>query len=112
MNIDHEHFKVTTKRVVAAELLALNLKWVANVVLKDGRAWEKYASTKAAAIRDIKLTVMPHTVRGLLCPGRYRGCNRLMGRIDNLPWLKKVESYLADPPARKVLDNAVKSEVE
>lgn len=41
--------------------------------------------------------------RGILCGGRWSGCNRKIGRIDDLVWLSKVVSYLEDPPAKKVL---------
>ena len=43
------------------------------------------------------------SVRGLLCPGRYFGCNRKLGGIDNVPWLKRVIDYLENPPAQTVL---------
>lgn len=42
------------------------------------------------------------SVRGILCGGRWSGCNRKLGRHDNLAWLKKVIAYLEDPPARKL----------
>jgi Recombination endonuclease VII len=41
--------------------------------------------------------------RGILCGGRWSGCNRKIGRIDDIEWLEKVLSYLKDPPAQKVL---------
>jgi Recombination endonuclease VII len=40
------------------------------------------------------------TVRGILCGGRWKGCNRRLGKIDNLPWLNQVIHYLSNPPAR------------
>ena len=43
------------------------------------------------------------TVRGLLCGGRWKGCNRKLGHIDDIPWLEKVVDYLKNPPARKLL---------
>lgn len=43
------------------------------------------------------------TVRGLLCGGRWAGCNRKLGRIDKIEWLKNVILYLEKPPAREVL---------
>jgi hypothetical protein len=43
------------------------------------------------------------SVRGLLCGGRYAGCNRKLGRVDNAQWLKNMLEYLLDPPAQRVL---------
>jgi hypothetical protein len=47
------------------------------------------------------------TVRGLLCGGRYAGCNAKLGRVDNVEWLKNAVAYLENPPAQtlfKVLE--------
>lgn len=44
-----------------------------------------------------------NSVRGLLCGGRWAGCNRKLGRIDSLQWLQSVIEYLSNPPARAVL---------
>lgn len=38
-------------------------------------------------------------VRGLLCAGRWVGCNRLIGKIDSVEWLERVIAYLKNPPA-------------
>ena len=44
------------------------------------------------------------SIRGILCGGRYPpGCNRKLGGIDNLAWLRRVIAYLEDPPAQKIL---------
>lgn len=43
------------------------------------------------------------SVRGLLCGGRWHGCNRKLGRIDNLKWLGRVIEYLKNPPAQRIL---------
>ena len=105
LNIDHEHFRVVTERVI--EITGripgeLNLRWRAYTTLKDGRTWEKYAKTQKQAIYGLKRLVLPHSIRGLLCPGRYTGCNRLMGRIDRIDWLEKVLNYLKNPPAKRL----------
>lgn len=42
-------------------------------------------------------------VRGILCGGRWAGCNRKLGKIDNVEWLERVVSYLKNPPAPAVL---------
>jgi len=41
-------------------------------------------------------------VRGLLCGGRYAGCNAKLGHVDNIEWLKSAVAYLSDPPAQKI----------
>lgn len=43
------------------------------------------------------------SVRGILCGGRYAGCNRKIGRIDRPEWLRAVVAYLENPPARQAL---------
>ena len=45
---------------------------------------------------------LKETVRGLLCGGRWKGCNRKLGRIDKGNWLKQASDYIADPPARRM----------
>jgi hypothetical protein len=45
------------------------------------------------------------TVRGLLCGGRWAGCNRKLGRIDKILWLEKVLDYLRNPPAQEFLNS-------
>jgi len=42
------------------------------------------------------------TVRGLLCGGRFAGCNRRLGKIDNAEWLKKALAYIENPPAKQL----------
>jgi hypothetical protein len=49
----------------------------------------------------MKKTPKRETVRGLLCGGRWAGCNRKLGRIDHIDWLEKVLAYLKNPPAKK-----------
>jgi len=43
------------------------------------------------------------SIRGLLCGGRFAGCNRRLGRMDNIQWLENVLAYLKNPPAQRVL---------
>ena len=42
-------------------------------------------------------------VRGLLCGGRYAGCNAKLGHVDNVEWLRAAADYLSDPPAQRRL---------
>lgn len=95
MNVDHFHFKITTRRT------ALQRGWAAETII-DGKKFFASAKTKVEAMQRLKDIALPHSVRGLLCPGRYRGCNRLLGRIDDIEWLEKTLAYLRNPPARKL----------
>lgn len=40
-------------------------------------------------------------VRGILCGGRWSGCNRKLGRLDRAEWLAPALQYITDPPARR-----------
>lgn len=40
------------------------------------------------------------TVRGLLCGGRWAGCNAKLGRVDKPEWLKAALEYVTNPPAK------------
>lgn len=42
-------------------------------------------------------------VRGLLCGGRWKGCNRKLGNMDKLEWLRQVIHYLENPPAQQFI---------
>ena len=46
------------------------------------------------------------SVRGLLCGGKYWGCNRRLGRVEDPKWLRSAADYLEKPPARIILDKA------
>ena len=41
-------------------------------------------------------------VRGLLCGGRYAGCNAKLVHIDNVEWLEAAVVYLKNPPAQQI----------
>lgn len=110
--VDHYHFKIQVKRAlfpfgkIGSGIDDLKLGWEASCPeLSPNRWWGK---TKKDTIRMAKDMLLPLSVRGLLCPGRHGkaghgSCNRLIGRIDNISWLKKVVHYLENPPAKKVL---------
>jgi len=51
--------------------------------------------------QHVKKGVNKKYVRGILCGGRWAGCNRKLGRIDNLDWLQSVITYLQNPPAKQ-----------
>jgi len=40
-------------------------------------------------------------VRGLLCGGRWAGCNHKLGRVDDVDWLRNALSYVENPPAQQ-----------
>lgn len=42
-------------------------------------------------------------VRGLLCGGRYAGCNAKLGHVDNAEWLRSAAEYLENPPALQII---------
>ena len=42
------------------------------------------------------------TVRGILCGGRWSGCNIKLGKIDNIEWLTNALLYLTNPPAQQL----------
>jgi hypothetical protein len=97
--VDHEHFKIVFQRVYDG--------WTTSVSFKDGRTCHGFGKTKAAAKADVENIALPMSVRGLLCPGRHGkaghgSCNRLIGRVDNVEWLKKVIHYLENPPAKSI----------
>jgi hypothetical protein len=92
MEVDHEHFKVLAERQLFHSWKA----WV-------GERAPLFAYTKKRAIELAKRDALRSSVRGILCGGRYAGCNRKLGRIDNIPWMQKCLAYLQDPPARRVL---------
>ena len=97
LNIDHFHFKVQYERIADGN-------WYAWTEF-DGKRFDAVQRTQKDAIALVKRRATPHSIRGLLCPGRYiTGCNRLMGRIDKPEWLRSVLHYLENPPAKKVID--------
>lgn len=41
-------------------------------------------------------------VRGLLCGGRYAGCNAKLGHVDDITWLRSAVAYLEALPAQRL----------
>jgi len=99
LNVDHFHFKIHSHRNPPS---ATSYKWTAWTEI-ESIIYEAHAPTKARAIADLKDLALPKSIRGLLCPGRHFGCNRLIGRVDRIPFLEKVISYLKNPPAHKII---------
>lgn len=100
LQVDHEHFRVEVFRGTALDAD----KWVARATFKDGRWVTVMGPTQKIAKERVRNIALPMSIRGLLCPGRYTGCNRLLGRVDNPDWLAKAKNYVENPPAKKVLD--------
>lgn len=103
LNVDHEHFKISARRLKPGEVADPKYKWEAYTVVQGSIHISTCGETKIEAEDRVRERALPLSVRGLLCAGRYAGCNRLLGRVDKLPWLKNMTHYLEDPPARKVL---------
>jgi hypothetical protein len=97
LNVDHYHFRVIAERMKDSCVG----KWVASV-LELGVI--EYGQTKIEAVEKATKFALPLSVRGLLCPGRHRGCNRLLGRVDDSVWLWKALAYIENPPARAIIN--------
>lgn len=101
LNVDHEHFKIMLEKKTD---LDGSKYWVASTYIRWRDAHlSQTGKTQKTAKENLKRYALPLSIRGLLCPGRYTGCNRLMGRIDHPEWLEKVLAYLKNPPARQIL---------
>lgn len=50
---------------------------------------------------DHKIKDKHGSVRGILCGGRFAGCNRKLGKIDNSNWLANAAKYITSPPAQR-----------
>lgn len=115
MNVDHFHFKISIIRCTPDEplfgfaenalcSLQYNHGWVAvahfdHIVLP----W-RWSKTKDVVKAMAKRDALPHSIRGILCPGRHgTGCNTKLGRADSIPFLENALSYLKNPPARNVI---------
>lgn len=97
MNVDHEHFSITLKRNPLGG-------WFASTHIRFRNADLSYwGKTQKAAREALKNIALPLSIRGLLCPGRYKGCNRRMGRLDDPIILRNLATYLENPPARQVI---------
>lgn len=114
LNIDHYHFRITFVRCTPKEpkkglpenglcSLEYNHGWIAVASLPHHMLNWRWAKTRDAVKKLAYDDALPYSVRGLLCPGRYAGCNRLLGHVDDTIWLEKALAYLKNPPARGIL---------
>lgn len=111
VEVDHEHFKVTALRLRKGGSTGIGRihpvppnGWIAiaDLPFPSPCNW-KWAKNKAEAVKLAKKDGMRHSVRGILCGGKFAGCNRKLGRIDKPDWLRAVLAYLKNPPARQYL---------
>lgn len=58
--------------------------------------------------KDAKKINKKSTVRGLLCGGRWAGCNHKLGKVDNAEWLRAAAEYVSNPPAQQMFQESVK----
>jgi len=110
MEVDHQHVKVIVSRYEPNGWYGMiqgNPKeqggkgWVASY--EHNVVWY-FRKTKLKAIKAAKLASRRESIRGILCGGRYAGCNRKLGRIDTIPFIENTLAYLKNPPAQRVLD--------
>lgn len=101
LNVDHEHFKITLSRIMGEDLKPA---WRAETHIRFRDAYlAREAKTQKAAKAALKDVALPLSIRGLLCPGRYTGCNRLLGRVDNPEMLRNFLAYLEKCPAHQTI---------
>lgn len=110
-NLDHLHLHIVSYRITknhAIPSFANKAKWYTTVrEFPDIQVW---GLTKQGGIDTARCVALPRSVRGLMCHGRHGragsgSCNRLLGRVDNQEWLRRMADYLDDPPARKIIAN-------
>lgn len=92
LNLDHKHFKISISGKKGAYVAVAHVEGVTAIGV---------GMTKKAATEACKNEALPHSVRGLLCPGR-RGCNRRLGWVDDIAWLEAAIRYLKNPPAQTI----------
>ena len=104
MEVDHDH-NIARQKLFIERLPDWNYAAFLN---KTDASCIAIGTTRKEARRNGQRELRRRSVRGVLCGGRYAGCNRKIGRIDKIPWLQAVTQYLQDPPARKVLSRIPK----
>jgi hypothetical protein len=99
MEVDHDH-TIARQKLFIERLPDWNYAAFLN---KTDASCIAIGSTRKEARANGKRALLRRSVRGVLCGGRYAGCNRKLGRIDKVLWLEAVTAYLKNPPAQKVL---------
>jgi len=99
LEVDHDH-KIARQKLFIERLRDWNFAAFLN---KTDASYIAIGRTRKEARRNGQRVLLRRSVRGVLCGGRYAGCNRRLGRIDNIPWLQAVLGYLQNPPAQRVL---------
>lgn len=114
LNVDHIHFHIEAGREPVYPYVHLgkmrSTVWCAWV--REFPDIHTQGITRAEAVAAARQEALPRSVRGLLCPGRHRGCNRLLGRIDNIEWLEKAIEYLKNPPAHKLKQKEINEQFD
>jgi hypothetical protein len=101
--VDHKH---VVNRMIMARQWAKR-RWRAHALVGTTLiiVWGK---SRAEVVKNLKRDARRASVRGVLCGGRYAGCNRKLGHVDNVEWLENMVKYLKNPPAQKVLKELLK----
>lgn len=84
------------------EAIGASQNWLCCICQKPLR-YGRRQGLRVETDHDHKIKDRRKSVRGLLCGGRHFGCNRRLGRVDNVDWLRNALNYLLDPPAQKIL---------
>jgi hypothetical protein len=93
------------KCAICGRLLALN-KFEG--ILQDPTLGRAEVDHKHYLKKDAKKVDKKSTVRGILCGGRYAGCNAKLGHVDNVEWLRAAATYLENPPAQQLFQKGKK----
>lgn len=96
LQVDHEHLKITFSHRAGGWKAETFIRW------RQLRVSDIGTTQKEAKERVLRVA-LPLSIRGLLCPGRHTGCNRLLGRIDKPEWLRTSLAYLENPPAGRII---------
>lgn len=99
---DYKDLYVLQKGLCAICSRPLLLNAAFGIVPAEGDATRAEVDHKHIPKKEKPQPEKRSTVRGLLCGGRYAGCNAKLGHVDNILWLQAAVKYLSDPPANQV----------
>lgn len=88
------------KCAICGRTLLLNEAF--NLVIEDEEATRAEVDHEHVAKKIKPQPPKRDLVRGLLCGGRYAGCNAKLGHVDNVEWLEAAVVYLKNPPAQQI----------